>query len=595
MNSSAVLFRRIHRAAYRRAGVALACLCAVGLGLVPGRGAAQALPPQPGVTPWERLPDLPLARVGAASAWIGGKFVVAGGSYWEEGRKYYADRVDAYDPASRRWEELPSLPLRLSNSGHTTDGQSLYTIGGQSDGRPTDRCLRLVQQAGEWRWLELPRLPAPGLYGAAGIHRNTLCYAGGTTDPIDLRRVRAETWRLDLSRPGEGWRRGQPVPGRPRCLGPYAVSEGQLYFMGGCAGIDDSRVQNLAEVARYDIGRDRWSKRKPLPRALRAAAAVGLPGGRIAILGGHSGGPYDGERYGLGWGFERRVLLYDPRRERFKEGAPLLEPVVDPPAGFHEGRVYLAGGEDRARSRTALAAAAPLPAIQKPETTRPIWVCLGDSVTHGVGRSGVAEADAYPRRLEQAAFALPRPPWVLNGGRGGETTRGAIERLPSLLKPLPRVDLVVVMYGLNDASLIDPGPVARTGPRVSVADYRENLRALIVEARRHGARVVLCTPNPMTPAYRYAGFGAYAGKPNLNFALEPFAEAARSLARQEKVPLADVYRLFVKRRQWEALLPDGIHPNAAGLALVAQEVGRVAGVPPATGVPPVGEAPPPDR
>lgn len=533
-----------------------------------------APPSGPTVTPWERGPDLPLARAGAAVAWIGDRLVVAGGSYWEAGEKKWTARTDAFEPVSQRWTELPELPEPVSNAASAGDGESLYVLGGMLENKATARCRRLRRAGEEWRWDDLPDLPHPTAYGGGVWLDGRLYCAGGAANPTDLKTVSGEAFRLDLRRAGARWEPAAPIPGSPRAIAASAADGRYLYLFGGCRGIDGGKVENLAEVLRYDPRDNRWRPRRPLPTPLRASAAVALPKSRIAVLGGYSGGPDDAERYGPAYGFERRSLIYETDGDRFRDAAALPDNLADGDAAFRGDRIYVVSGEDRARSRIPLLASVPVDDLVANRTSRPIWVCLGDSVTHGVGRSGVSESGTYPRALETSLSGREGAPWVTNAGLGGETTQAAVRRLPSVAKPLPRVDLVVLMYGLNDAALIDAGPAERTEPRVPLAEYRENLRALLAEARRLGARPVLCTPNPMTRAYAYANRGAYARGADINFVLRDYAEAVRKLAREEKTPLADVYRRFERTRNWEKLLPDGIHPNAEGLAMIADEVRR---------------------
>jgi lysophospholipase L1-like esterase/N-acetylneuraminic acid mutarotase len=519
------------------------------------------------VSAWTAGPDLPQARGGAAAAWLGERFVVAGGNYWQDGVKRWTDRVDAYDPATRRWESLPPVPEAAADAGSASDDSSLYLAGGTSGGTATDRCRRLRFSAGTWRWEALPPLPRPLAYGGSVAAGGALYYLGGCSDPADLRTAGRDCYRLDLKRPTAGWKKVRSLPEPGRCLAAAAEQDGRPILLGGCFGNASGKPVNLADALRYDPKRDRWEKLASLPQPVRAATAVSLGKPGLALLGGYSAAADAMDRYGPAYGFERRAYLL--ARGRFREIAALPGAALGPAAAAHGGVLYLAGGEDRSRSRTAAFHSARAEDLLRNETGRPVWVCLGDSVTAGVGRSGVTEAQTYPRELERSLSGTPGAPWVVNGGLGGENTRQALQRLPSLLKPLVRVDRVIIMYGLNDAALIDGGPRDRVEPRVPVAEYAENLRALVAEVRRQGARPTLCTPNPMTRAYPYAGRGLYATNPDINFMLKEFVEASRRVAKDEKVPLVDVYELFRQRKDWEKLFPDGIHPNAEGLAMIA--------------------------
>ncbi len=119
---------------------------------------------------------------------------------------------------------------------------------------------------------------------------------------------------------------------------------------------------------------------------------------------------------------------------------------------------------------------------------------------------------------------------------------------------------VVLMFGLND-SWIDEG---REALRLSVDDYRQNLRQMIRTLKVRGVAVVLMTPNPaIAPKY----------PPHRNVTLKPYVEAVRELAAEEDVPLVDVYRQFaelaIEGVELNTLFTDAMHPNPEGQKRIA--------------------------
>ncbi len=536
----------------------------------------QTLPAKAGR--WTSHPALPLGRGGAHSGLVGGRWVVAGGSHWVDGKKHYSGRVDTMNPtdASPTWGDGPEMPEPRAGGAYASDGNSLYVLGGADEnGGSLSSCLKLEVVAGEFRWSPLPPLPQPRAYGSAGVIKDRLVLAGGVSDPNTLAGTTDEVLTLDLKDPRDGWKRGAPVPGGARSLAASAVSDGKLHLFGGCRPLGGGQVENLDGVAAYDPGRNRWTARAGLPAAMRGPAAAALDKDEIAVVGGNSAGPADAENYGISYGFERRSWIYDVKKNRFRPAAPLSGPVAVPNLEVAGGRVWVTAGEDRARSRRDWTVSIPASEFREVLVGRPFLVCLGDSVTDGVGRSGVQSGGTYPRVLERIASGTDPAPWVIAAGRGGETTRGCLDRMASVFAPLPRIDYVVVMYGLNDAALVDPGPAARTAPRISAADYEANLSAILSEVRRQGAAPILCTPNPMTRKYRYGDFGAYRGMSDINETLKGHVEAVRRLARQQKIPLVDIFQLMPRQPRWEERLPDGIHPDTEGLAWLAGAVNEV--------------------
>lgn len=111
---------------------------------------------------------------------------------------------------------------------------------------------------------------------------------------------------------------------------------------------------------------------------------------------------------------------------------------------------------------------------------RPFVLAFGDSLTAGYG---LADAEAFPAQLE-ARLHQPMPgSVVLNAGVSGDTTSGALARLPRLLSGLgQRPDLAIVELGANDL-------IRRIAPDRT----RANLDAIVSELSRCGIPVLLAT------------------------------------------------------------------------------------------------------
>jgi acyl-CoA thioesterase-1 len=93
-------------------------------------------------------------------------------------------------------------------------------------------------------------------------------------------------------------------------------------------------------------------------------------------------------------------------------------------------------------------------------------VAVGDSLTAGYG---VAEADAYPPRLEQRLRAAGYNWRVVNAGISGETSSGALSRVKWVLKLKP--DIVILETGANDG-------LRGIDPRLTEKNLDETVRIL---------------------------------------------------------------------------------------------------------------------
>lgn len=100
-----------------------------------------------------------------------------------------------------------------------------------------------------------------------------------------------------------------------------------------------------------------------------------------------------------------------------------------------------------------------------------VILAFGDSLTEGVG---AGRGESYPDYLQQLSGRM-----VVNAGVRGELSAQGLQRLPGALDEV-QPDLLILCHGGND--------ILRHKPK---AQTRENLRAMVAEARGRGIDVVL--------------------------------------------------------------------------------------------------------
>lgn len=184
--------------------------------------------------------------------------------------------------------------------------------------------------------------------------------------------------------------------------------------------------------------------------------------------------------------------------------------------------------------------AAPLPAGAKGPTPCRLAV-LGDSLTAGYG---VALEDAFPVRLEAALDDRGYACAVLDAGVSGDTSAGGLARLDWVLGDDPTH--LLVELGGNDALRALP-----------VDAMAANLAAIIEGAQARAVHVMLL--GMLAP-------------PNLGSRYtDAFAAVFPALAERYDVPL---YPFFLDGVAAEPALlnADGIHPNAAGVAVIVDRL-----------------------
>ncbi|HEH9399960.1 TPA: arylesterase [Aeromonas sobria] len=169
---------------------------------------------------------------------------------------------------------------------------------------------------------------------------------------------------------------------------------------------------------------------------------------------------------------------------------------------------------------------------------------LGDSLSAG-----------YQMQLEQSWPALLNQKWQEEGGKhtllnasiSGETTQGALARLPALLKE-HNPDWLLIELGGNDG-------LRGFAPTIT----RQNLASMIALAKEQQTRVVLTQIQlPRNYGARY---------------LRQFEQIFPELAQVNDLPLLPFFMDDIALRP-ELMMNDGIHPTPAAQPQIRDKVAR---------------------
>ena len=171
---------------------------------------------------------------------------------------------------------------------------------------------------------------------------------------------------------------------------------------------------------------------------------------------------------------------------------------------------------------------------------------FGDSLSDGFM---LKRSEAYPALLAKKLRAAGLNFLVTNASASGGTTDGGLERLPPHLRH--KIDVLILELGINDAFR-----------GVPIDQIRNNLQEIIdkVKARSPNARVVIA-------GIQFPGYAA-------DDYVSAFGQMFADLASKNRAALVP-YLLETVAGNPSLNLADGIHPNAAGQKILAENVWRV--------------------
>jgi acyl-CoA thioesterase-1 len=171
---------------------------------------------------------------------------------------------------------------------------------------------------------------------------------------------------------------------------------------------------------------------------------------------------------------------------------------------------------------------------------------FGDSLSDGFM---LKRSEAYPALLAKKLRPAGLNFSVTNASASGGTTDGRLERLPAHLKH--RIDILILELGINDAFCGLP-----------VDQIEDNLQRIIdkVKARNPNVRVLIA--GLRLPLYTADDY------------VSEFGKIFADLAAKNRAALVP-YLLEGVAGNPLLNLPDGIHPNAGGQRILAENVWRV--------------------
>ena len=253
---------------------------------------AAQLPPEQGQA---KAPGL----AGPVAGMHGNKLIIGGGANfpdsmpWLGGKKRYYDQLYAYEKKGKEFVLLPKtfkLPTNLAYAANCSAEKGIVISGGENEKGISD-AVYLV------KWNEkdkavivenLPALPLAVTNAAAVAVGSNIYVAGGETNSG----VSNQFLVLDLNDVSSGWKQlpSMPKPVSHTVLMVQNNSNGlAIYAAGGRRKKEDGISDLYSSLFEFDLQKNTWITKNPLPYALSAGTGIATGPGYLLLFGGDKG------------------------------------------------------------------------------------------------------------------------------------------------------------------------------------------------------------------------------------------------------------------------------------------------------------------
>ena len=180
-----------------------------------------------------------------------------------------------------------------------------------------------------------------------------------------------------------------------------------------------------------------------------------------------------------------------------------------------------------------------------PQNNHPALVFLGDSLTAGFG---LPLEKSYPSLIQGKIDAAGKKYKVINAGVSGDTTAAGLARVSWYLQDQFKPAVMVIALGSND-----------TMRGIPIKEIRKNLTEVIRRVKKYDSKIKVLI-------FEFDTF------PNLGAGYRrAYANLFKQIARAEGATALPFFLKGVGAKK-ELNQPDGIHPNAEGTKIVAENV-----------------------
>lgn len=333
-----------------------------------------------------KLPDSPAGEEspGLAGAVIGivdDYLIIGGGSNfpdaapWDGGTKTYYKEVFVFKKEGDSIIALPDhfdLPYHLAYSVNISSDKGMYVLGGEEDSGAVNSALFIHKEGEDWKVDSLPALPRSLTAGAGVMADSILYFAGGQ----NAEGASDNLYALDLKSSDKKWKKKADLP-QKTAFSILLEAGSKLYLVGGRQSFSDAVSDIYKEVYEYDIEKDYWTEKEPLPYPLAAHTGISM-NDELLIFSGDKGKTFHQTEELLLFiaeaedldkiekltiekdhvqknhpGFEGIVLKYNPQKDAWikTDSIPFAGQVTSTAIKWND-EIIIPGGEIRAGIRT---------------------------------------------------------------------------------------------------------------------------------------------------------------------------------------------------------------------------------------------------
>jgi len=245
---------------------------------------------QSGVLPVQPNGLIHMGLSGVVSGVVGDQIIIAGGNNfpeglpWEGGIKKYYKRVFVYNNQKDTLLNTSTfnLPANVAYAAVAQLKDGIFYAGGENENGPLNSAYLIKKSKSQpFEINELPSLPIAITNAVAIATENAVYVLGGA----NKEGVSNKVWALYFENIKAGWKHVSTMP-LPTTFAAATLLNGQVYIMGGrCKGADGiSKIYN--QVFAWDIEKNTWFEKAKLPVTVSAATAVASNDSSILFIGG---------------------------------------------------------------------------------------------------------------------------------------------------------------------------------------------------------------------------------------------------------------------------------------------------------------------